>query len=323
MIQNKKIFITGGGGFIGTSLTERLVDSNQITLYDIDFENNAYSFSKLAGHPNVRLIKADAMDYDKLKESIDSPDIVIHLMAIVGVHNVIQNAIKTIECNFQGTSRLLEVVSGKRPERFIYLSTSEVYGVSAYNVADNADSTFGSIDESRWSYAISKIAGEHLVQAYHRETGLPTVIIRPFNIFGPKRIGDHAILRFLYWALQNKPVIVHGTGEAIRSWCYIDDFCDAMVSCLEKPDAVGKSFNIGNPRNTLTMYELAKRIIQLCNSKSTIEFQPIDYSDINIRVPNTLLAHQLLDYTPKIEIEDGILSSKDWFEKNSSKITIA
>jgi len=326
MIKNKNIFITGGGGFIGTCLAERLVDSNQIILYDLNFHNNAYAFSKLVGHPNVTLVEGDIMDFEKLKSAVGAvppcqpADIVIHLAAIVGVQNVIENSLKTLETNVQGTMLLLRAVSSLPLERFIFLSTSEVFGINAYQVSDSANSTFGPVDEARWSYAISKVTGEHFVQANHRKYGLPTVILRPFNIFGPKRIGDHAILRFIYWALYDKPLIVHANGEAIRSWCYIDDFCDALISCLEKPEAIGRAFNIGNSRNTLTMYELAKRVIQLCDSNSKVQFQPIDYSDVHIRVPNTLGAYKLLGYTPKIEIEEGILKSKVWYEEHFSKI---
>ena len=320
MIENKNIFITGGGGFIGTCLAEKLVDSNQIILYDLNFHQNAYNFSKLVGHPNVTIVEGDIMDGEKLKRAVEKADIVIHLAAIVGVQNVIENSLKTLETNVQGTMLLLSAVHSLPLERFIFLSTSEVFGINAYQVSDNANSSFGPVSEARWSYAISKVTGEHFVQAYHRKYGLPTVIIRPFNIFGPKRIGDHAILRFIYWALYDKPVIVYDNGEAIRSWCYIDDFCDALISCLEKPEAIGKSFNIGNSRNTLTMYELAKRVIQLCDSKSKMQFQSIDYSDVHIRVPNTLGAYKLLDYTPKVEIEEGILKSKAWYEEHLSQI---
>ena len=323
LIENKNIFITGGGGFIGTSIAEILADSNHIILYDLNFHRNAYNFSKLVGHPNVTLVEGDIMDGEKLRRTTEGVDMVIHLAAIVGVQNVIQNTIKTLNINVQGTALLLSTVSLLPLERFIFLSTSEVFGIDAYQVSENANSTFGPVDEARWCYAISKVTGEHLVQSYHREHDLPTVIIRPFNIFGPKRIGDHAILRFIYWALHHKPIIVHDNGEAIRSWCYIDDFCDAVIRCLEKPEAIGHSFNIGNSRNTLTMYELAKRVIQLCDSNSTIQFRSINYSDVRVRVPNTLGAHMSLDYTPKIEIEEGILKSKAWYEEHFSQIDIS
>ena len=323
MIQGKSIFITGGGGFIGTSIAERLVDDNQIILYDLNFENNAYQFSRLVGHPNVTLIEGDILDLTKLKEVVQQADIVIHLAAIVGVKQVLQRSRKTIEVNLIGTSNLLNAVEHNSIERFVFLSTSEVFGSNAYKVGDDANSTFGPTDEARWSYAISKIAGEHLVQCYHRDCDLPTVIIRPFNIFGPKRIGDHVIIRFIYWAIHNQPLIVHGDGESIRSWCYIDDFCDALMSCLEKDAAVGRTFNIGNSHNTLTMYELAKRVIQLCGSKSKIVFKEIDYSDVDVRVPNTLKARKLLDFYPKVEIDDAILLTKKWYEENFHKIDIS
>ncbi|RPJ79541.1 MAG: NAD-dependent epimerase/dehydratase family protein [Alphaproteobacteria bacterium] len=323
MIENRKILITGGCGFIGTSVAEKLVDSNEIILYDLNLKNNAFGFSKLVGHPNVTLVEGDILDSEKLRECMKDVNIVLHLAAIVGVQNVLHQSLKTLETNFQGTASVLNSLPDDGIERFVYLSTSEVFGSNAYCVSDNDNSNFGSTDEGRWCYAISKIASEHLVQAYNREKGLPTVIIRPFNIFGPKRVGDHAILRFIYWAIHDNQLIIHGNGEAIRSWCYIDDFCDAIISCLEKPEAIGHSFNIGNSRNTLTMYELAKRVIQLCNSRSTSIFKAIDYSDVQIRVPNTLGAYRILGYEPKVEIEEGILRTKAWYEEHFPQMDIS
>lgn len=315
-IKNKKIFITGGGGFIGSSLAERLADDNEIVLYDVDFKNNSISHSNIMNNPNITFLQGDVLDYEKIKSEVKGVNIVVHAAAIVGVENVIKQPRETLDTNFVGTSNLLKAIyEEEHLERFIYFSTSEVFGSSAFRVDEERNSSFGSVNEARWSYSISKIAGEHLVQSYHREYGVPTVIIRPFNIFGPRRIGDHVMKNFITQALKNEDITIFQDGSQIRSWCYIDDICDALIKCMQKDLAIGHSFNIGNPLNTLTIYDLAKKVIQLSNSKSKIKFRDISYSDIDIRVPSISKARKLLEYNPKVEIEEGILRTKEWYEK--------
>lgn len=315
-IKNKRIFVTGGGGFIGSSLAEWLVDDNEIVLYDINFKNNSIGYSDIINHPNVIFIQGDVLDFEKVSREIKKPNIVVHTAAVVGVENVIKQPRETLDINFVGTSNLLKAVYDEPSlERFIYFSTSEVFGSNAFRVDENKNSSLGSANEARWSYSISKIAGEHLVQSYHREYGMPTVIVRPFNIFGTRRIGEHVMKIFICQALKNEDITIFQDGSQIRSWCYISDFCDALIKCMEKDLAIGHSFNIGNSLNTLTIYELAKLIIRLCNSNSKIRFRDITYSDIDIRVPNILKARELLGYEPKVEIEEGIIRAKEWYEK--------
>ena len=123
--------------------------------------------------------------------------------------------------------------------------------------------TQGSVGEARWTYAVSKLAGEHMAHAYHDELGLPTTSVRPFNVFGPGQIGGGAIRAFIEAALAGRDLVIHGDGSQIRAWCYVDDMVEGVLLCLERPEAVGQSFNIGNARSAVTIYDLAQRVRRL------------------------------------------------------------
>jgi nucleoside-diphosphate-sugar epimerase len=316
-IKGKKIFITGGGGFIGSSIASRLADDNNIVLYDIEFENNSVRHTSLMKNKNVTLFKGDIMDSAALEKAASGSQYVIHAAAVVGVQRVIHNSKKTIDINFSGTSTVLQAASKlKSLQRFVYLSTSEVFGINAYQVDEEASAVFGSNKEPRWSYSIAKIAGEHLVQSYNREDGMPTVIIRPFNIFGPRRLGEHVIKTFMLQALSGKTLTVNNNGSQIRSWCYIDDFTGAVIAALDRKAAVGESFNIGNPRNTVSVYQLALKVRDICKSKSAIKTIPISFTDVELRVPGIAKAQKLLGYEPAYELDDALPATRDWYKKH-------
>jgi nucleoside-diphosphate-sugar epimerase len=322
MITNKKVLITGGGGFIGTSLAERLVEDNDVILLDLNFDHNAFAFSHLKKKKNITIIKADILDSQAFAKVAQDAQIVVHTAAMVGVQEVIHNALYTLDVNYIGTSNLLKTVSrSSRCERLIFFSTSEVFGSNAFRIAEDGNSVLSSVQDIRWCYCISKLAAEHLALSYFRQKGLPVVVLRPFNVFGPKRQGDHVVLRFILRALKNEKLEVYGDGTQIRAWCYIDDLCDALLACMVNERAVGQAFNIGNPRNTLTVYDLAKRIISLCGSKSNILFKALDFADIDIRVPNTSKARDILGFVPKIEIEEGLSRTIEWVKPRVDELS--
>ncbi|MBT3269191.1 NAD-dependent epimerase/dehydratase family protein [Candidatus Poribacteria bacterium] len=323
MMQGRRIVITGGGGFIGVSLAKRLADTNDVVLCDLEFTRNAYAYASLDGHPNVQRVEADILDGDALKRVCSGAAIVIHLAAVVGVQQVLMNTSRTLEVNIRGTQQVLDAIEPKDVERFVYLSTSEVYGSHAYDAVETAPTPVGPSEDPRWCYAASKVAGEHLVQSCHRERGLPTVILRPFNVFGPGRIGDHAILRFIFQALNAEPLTVHNEGAAIRAWCYIDDFVDGVLRSLTRDEAVGETFNIGAPRNTVTMYQLASDIVETCNSRSGIAFTPIKHSDVHLRAPNVSKARDLLGYEPRVPLAEGLRVTADWYREAAHLISPA
>ena len=321
MVKNKRILITGGGGFIGVTLAERLVKDNHVVLLDMNFERNAFVFSDLKNHKNIRLVEADILDTKTIEECIGEAQIIIHLAAKLGVREVIRNSVNTLDTNYIGTSNLLRTVSqNSQCERFIYFSTSEIFGSTAFGAVENGNTVIHSIQDARWCYCLSKLAAEHLAFSYYREKGLPVTVIRPFNIFGPRRIGENVIRNFIYNALHNKDLIVYGNGTQIRAWCYIDDFCHAVLKSLEAEKAVGEAFNIGNPLNTTTAYALAQKIIHLCDSKSKIIFDKIDFEDIDIRVPNTKKASDILDFFPHVELEEGLVRTIQWFREHQQAL---
>ena len=322
MIKGKHILITGGGGFIGTQLAQRLAQNNLITLLDLDFDQNAIALTQLRTDKNIITKSVDILNLDRLAEVAREAQIVIHLAAVIGVQTVLYNHIKTLEVNYIGTSNLLKTISPDC-ERFIIFSTSEVYGANAFGVSEDGDVLLPSIQNPRWGYSISKLASEHLAFGYHRERGLPVVIIRPFNVFGPGRIGRYAVLEFALNALKGENLVVNGDGTQIRSWCYIDDFLVGVLAAAEIPEAIGNAFNIGNPRNTVTVYDLAKRIVSLSGSKSKIVFKPLDFQDINLRVPDISKARKMLGYDPKIDVEEGLVNTIEWVRKNYDRIVSA
>jgi len=315
-IGGKKILITGGAGFIGSTIAERLVEKNDIVIYDI-LHRNALVHSKILKHKNLTIIKGDVMDASKLKRAAQGAHVIIHMASIAGVDAVMSMPVKTMEVATIGTYNALKAAVGQsRLERFIDFSTSEVFGSYAFNVKESDTTTLGTVGEARWTYAVSKLCTEHLTLNYYKQFKLPALAIRPFNIYGPRQVGVGAVHRFIVNAIKNEEIIIHNDGSQIRSWCYIDDIVDGILLCLEKKEAVGHTFNIGNPRSTLTIYNLALEIHRLSNSKSKIVFQKKEMQDVELRVPDIEKAKKILGYKPQVDLEEGLVRTIDWYRNN-------
>lgn len=314
MIQDKTIVITGGAGFIGSTLAGRLADANKVVLFD-NLTRNTIKFTGGAEHPNVTLVQGDIMDYNSIRAAVEGADIVVHAAAIAGIDTVIKSPINTMEVNMIGTANVLRAAADANvSQRVVEFSTSEVFGSMAYRVSEVTQAVAGSAGEARWVYAVSKLAGEHLTHAYHRERGLPTVTLRPFNVYGPGQTGEGAIQIFIRKALLNEPISIYGDGTQIRAWCYVDDMVDALMLAVEHPNAVGESFNIGNARAVTTIFGLAEAVCRVLNSKSEIVFKPPLSADIELRIPETKKAEDLLGYKAKIDLEEGITRTAAWFK---------
>ena len=149
--------------------------------------------------------------------------------------------------------------------------------------------------------------------SYYKQFGLPTVSIRPFNIFGPRQVGEGAVHHFINRAIRNETLTIHGDGSQIRSWCYIDDIVDGVLATLTNEAAIGHAFNIGNPRSTLTIYHLAKLIVQLAESSSRVEFQEMNREDVELRIPNIDKARELLGYVPRINLDEALKRTITWY----------
>jgi len=190
-----------------------------------------------------------------------------------------------------------------------------VFGSYAFRVREADVTSLGAVGEARWTYAVSKLATEHLAHNYWKQFELPTVSIRPFNIYGPGQVGEGAVHAFVVRALQDDKLLIHNEGDQIRSWCYIDDIVDAILLAMEREEAIGESFNIGNPRSTITIYQLAQLIVRLTESKSPIEFVEWDFPDVELRIPDVKKAEALLGFRAQVELEQGLLDTVEWYRR--------
>lgn len=313
-LANKRIFITGGAGFIGSTLADRLYRDNELILFD-NLARNTIQHTSLLNSPNLRLVRGDVLDFDAVKTAMNGADIVVHAAAIAGIDTVIKSPVKTMEVNMIGTANALRAAHQNGISvRFVDFSTSEVFGAMAYRVTEDTQTVSGSAGEARWVYAVSKLAGEHLAQAYFKQYGLPTVTLRPFNVYGPGQTGESAIQVFIRKALKNEPITIHGDGTQIRAWCYVDDMVDGLMCALENPRAIGESFNIGNARAVTTIFGLAETVCRVLSSKSQIVFDNPLSADIELRIPETRKAEELLGFKAKIDLEEGIRRTALWYE---------
>lgn len=316
MIENRKIFITGGAGFIGSSLAAKLSDNNEIILFD-NLARNTLKYTTLLNHKNISLVKGDVLHFQTVKHSMKGADIVVHAAAIAGIDTVIKSPVTTMEVNIVGTANVLKAAKENEvKDRILTFSTSEVFGPMAYRSSESDITVAGSAGEARWVYAVSKIAGEHLADSYHRELGLPISTVRPFNIYGPGQTGEGAIQIFIRRALKNEDIYIYGDGTQIRAWCFVDDMVEGLLHTLENPNAVGESFNIGNSRAVTTIYGLAQTVCRVLNSKSKIVFKEPLSADVELRIPETKKAFELLNFTAKIDLEEGIIKTAKWYKQN-------
>ena len=288
--------ITGGAGFIGSHLAEKLLeDGQQVTVIDnLDtgrFENIAH----LQNHPNFHYAIEDIRNIHVMDRLVSECDLIYHLAAVVGVQRIISEPINTIEINIGGTETVLQTARRYRKKTLI-ASTSEVYGKGVkFPFEEEDDSLLGPTVKSRWSYATSKAIDEFLGLAYYKEIGLPVVIFRLFNTVGPRQVGHYGMVvpRFVKWALANEPIQVYGDGQQQRCFGNVYDIVDAIHRLSEVPEATGKVFNIGSDEE-VTILELAELVKQRADSASEIQIIPYEkaytepgFEDFRRRVPST------------------------------------
>jgi UDP-glucose 4-epimerase len=313
MIEGKKIYITGGAGFIGSTLIGMLVEKNRVIAFD-NLTRDSLKDKSFHNHPNLTLIEGDVLDYDAVARSMEGADIVVHCAAIAGIDTVIKKPVSTMRVNMLGSANVLEAASRlSHCDRVVCFSTSEVFGQHAFRSSETDNTVMGKVGEARWTYAVSKLAEEHLAISYHKEQNLPTVVVRPFNIYGPGQVGEGALRTFIKRALANEQIEIHGDGTQIRAWCYVDDMIDGVMLAMTHPKAVGESFNIGNQRAVTTIYGLANTVVRVLDSRSTIHFVWKDYVDVELRIPAVQKARELLNFEARVDLEEGIQRTAEYY----------
>lgn len=313
------ILVTGGNGFIGSHLTERLLEAgNQVTIVDDLSTGQRKNLNRVENHPSLRVLHADLGNPELVHEVCKDVDAVYHLAAAVGVALIAQQPIQTIHRNIYPTQLLLEELrrihlTGKQVTMFL-ASTSEVYGKNPKSIwNENDDLVFGATTKPRWSYGASKAIDEFLALACVRECSMNIVIGRFFNVVGPRQSGAYGMVlpRFIQAAIAGKPLIVHDDGKQERCFAHVSDVVAAVLKLMNTPRTYGRIYNIGADQ-PISILEMAKRVIQIVNPKSTIEFQSYsqayddDFEDIRRRVPDLTRLKQAIDYNPTFSLDDII-----------------
>jgi UDP-glucose 4-epimerase len=307
--------ITGGAGFIGSHLSEYLLEKGyQVTVIDDlstgDFNNIAH----LTTNPNFHYAIEDIRNIHVIDRLVSECDIIFHLAAAVGVEKIITEPINTIEVNIGGTETLLKTAARYR-KKILIASTSEVYGKGVkFPFEEDDDSLLGPTSKSRWSYAASKAVDEFLALAYHYEIGLPVVLFRLFNTVGPRQSGQYGMVvpRFVQWALAGEPIQVYGDGEQTRCFCNVNDVIEAIYLLSQSEEAIGQLFNIGSDEE-ISIKGLAERIVERAGSNSKIEIIPYEqaysapgFEDFRRRVPSVAKLQKATNWQRKLDLNQTI-----------------
>ena len=292
-----KILITGGTGFIGSHLTQFLKKDNDITIYDV----------KKPIEKDVKFILGDILDEQKILQSFQDFDAIIHLAATVGVKNTETNPVLTLNTNILGTKNILEACKKHNIKKMIFASSSEIYGEPRKVPIDETQTPIPIT-----TYGISKLASEEYLKSYAKTCGFNYSILRFFNVVGPKQSSRFVLPEFIKNALNNKPLGIHGNGLQIRAFCHIADICQGIEKSICKGD--GEIFNIGNDLEPITIENLAKKVISVLNSQSTIKYISFEKSgrnreqEIMTRIPSIQKAKKILSYRPEHNLKEIINS---------------
>ncbi len=308
-----RILVTGGAGFIGSNMVRRLLaDGHEVTVLDDLSTGRAANLADVADHPALTFQQGSVLDELRVDELVHENEVVVHLAAAVGVKLIMSQPLRSFTTNIRGSEIIFE--SAHRYRRKVLLSsTSEIYGKSTDTLTETSDRILGSPSVTRWAYSTSKAVDEIMAFAYHKERGLPTVIVRLFNTVGPGQSPAYGMVipRLVRQALAGEPMTVYGTGMQRRCFCHVHDAVEAMVGLLGSAEAVGDVFNVGSTEET-TIMALAERIRAETNSESEIVLVPYDqaypagFEDLDRRTPDTAKIEALLGWQRARDL-DGIL----------------
>jgi UDP-glucose 4-epimerase len=322
-----RALITGGAGFIGSHLAEKLLaQDHDVTVLDDLSTGSAENIVHLKRYAAFEYHFDTIFNRQLLTELVDIADVVFHLAAAVGVRRIVEYPVRTIETNVRGSELILEMAA-KKHKRVLLTSTSEVYGKSTkLPFSERDDLVFGSTYNCRWSYACSKAIDEFLALAYYREKKLPVTIVRLFNTAGPRQTGQYGMVlpTFVRQALSGEPVTVFGTGEQSRCFGHVDDVTDGILACVASPGTAGEIFNLGNTEQ-ITITALAAKIIAATASNSSVRYVPYaqaygeGFEDMEHRIPDISKAHACFGYTPTRSLDEIITAVIQQFRQKAQK----
>jgi UDP-glucose 4-epimerase len=322
-----KALVTGGAGFIGSHLVQRLLlEGNQVVAIDNLSTGSRKNIEAFANEPKFRFVEGDIRNAEVMESLAKQCDVIFHLAAAVGVKLIADDPVHTIETNIGGTEMVLNVAN-QFGRKTLIASSSEVYGKSeAVPFREDDDLVLGSTNLSRWSYACSKAIDEFLGLAFHQQYGLDVVICRFFNTIGPRQTGRYGMVvpRFVQWALRNEPISIYGTGKQQRCFCYVQDLVEAVIGLMSCEQAAGKVFNVGSAEE-ITIEALADRVIEMTGSKSKKEFVPYEIAygrpieDMMRRVPSLERIKEAIGWEPETGLDQTlqvIINSEKTKRKN-------
>lgn len=322
MEQIMKILITGGAGFIGSHLAERLLnEGNEVFVIDDLSTGSLENIQTFKEHPKFHFHTGTILDKALMDSLISQCDQVYHLAAAVGVKYIIENPLLMLKTNINGTDNVLELCN-KYKSKALITSTSEIYGKSdKVPFSEQDDRLLGSTHISRWGYSCSKAIDEFLALAFYREKRLPVVIVRLFNTVGPRQTGQYGMVlpKFIKAALLDQPLVVYGTGKQTRCFADVSDVVDAFVKLMNTPACEGEIFNIGSTE-AISIEDLAQKVKDMCNSKSKIEYMSYEaafeegFEDMMNRKPDIDKINKFIGYEPKHKLEDIINRMIEYYE---------
>lgn len=307
-----KYLITGGAGFIGSHLTDLLLaQGDHVTALDALSTGRLSNLDQVGGHPHFRFVQGSVLDELMVDELAHETDVIVHLAAAVGVKLIVEQPLKSLTTNIRGSEIVIEAAHRYR-RKVLVASTSEIYGKNSdVPLAETADRVLGSPTVARWAYSEAKAIDEVLAYAYHKERGLPTVVVRLFNTVGPRQSPAYGMVipRLVRQALAGERLTIYGDGTQTRCFGHVRDVVRALSGLLRSEEAVGDVFNVG-AQHEISIYDLALRIIEMTESSSELQLIPYDkayeagFEDMQRRVPDTTKIHNLLGWVPELTLDD-------------------
>ena len=308
-----RTLVTGGAGFIGSHLTERLLERGEEVFVVDDLSTGALAnLDTVRDHSSLHLNVDSVLNWPMMNETVAKCDRVVHLAAAVGVRKIIDEPVDTITTNVRGTEIVLDCCAKHGVPLFV-ASTSEIYGKAGEKLNEDVDRIMGSTTHRRWAYACTKALDEFLALAYYHERGLPVILGRFFNTVGPRQSGQWGMVlpNFVRQALIGEPIKVFGDGQQRRCFCLVGDTVRAVLGLMETDEAWGQVFNIGSEKE-ITILQLAERVRARVGSDVPIELVPYDvaygegFEDMERRQPDTARIQGMIGWEPRHSLDEII-----------------